>query len=103
MEVEGIRDGIIKEHKKLHACMHIHVHLEWTSSACKDPAVDRGANITCRGHKPDRTLNRDDLPLPLGPITSTERPGGTSNVSSRTSAVPSGAFSATLCSSHTQT
>lgn len=59
-----------------------------------------GSAVTWRGHKPERTLNREDLPLPLGPITSTERPGGTSNVSSRTNAVPSGALSASLCSSH---
>ena len=50
----------------------------------------------CRGQRPDSTLNREDFPQPLGPITSTERPVGTSNVSSLTRGVPSGAFRATL-------
>lgn len=52
--------------------------------------------FTCRGHSPESTLKSEDLPQPLGPITSTERPTGTSNVSSRTSGVPSGALRATL-------
>ena len=51
---------------------------------------------TWRGHRPASTLNRLDLPLPLGPMIMTLRPGGTSKVSSRTSLVPSGEFSATL-------
>ena len=52
--------------------------------------------FTCRGHSPESTLKSEDLPQPLGPITSTERPTGTSKVSSRTSGVPSGALRATL-------
>lgn len=56
-----------------------------------------GAWGTWRGQSPAKTLNRDDFPEPFGPMTSTECPGGTSNVNSRTSAVPSGAFNATLC------
>lgn len=51
---------------------------------------------TCRGHKPESTRNRLDLPDPLGPITRTDLPGGTEKVSSLTSGVPSGALSATL-------
>ena len=81
---------------------HTHYMSTWHGPAmhADDPQCREGARITCRGHKPERTLKRDDLPLPLGPITSTDRPGGTSNVSSRTNAVPSGAFNATLCSTH---
>jgi len=33
------------------------------------------------------------LPLPLGPVSSTERPGATAKVSSRTSTSPSGLYS----------
>lgn len=51
---------------------------------------------TCRGQSPDSTLNREDFPQPFGPMTNTERPTGTSKVSSRTKGVPSGALSATL-------
>ena len=55
-----------------------------------------GLRPTCRGQSPERTRKRLDLPEPLGPMTRTLRPGGTSKLSSRTSGVPSGAFSATL-------
>ncbi len=54
------------------------------------------AGLAWRGQRPDSTLKSEDLPQPLGPITSTERPVGTSKVSSLTSGVPSGAFRATL-------
>ena len=52
--------------------------------------------LACRGHRPESTRNRLDLPDPLGPITRTDLPGGTEKVSSRTRGVPSGALSATL-------
>lgn len=51
---------------------------------------------TCSGHRPASTRKRLLLPDPLGPMMMTDRPGGTSNVSSFTSTVPSGAYSASL-------
>ncbi len=58
--------------------------------------VGENKKLAWRGQRPDSTLKREDLPQPFGPITSTERPVGTSKVSSLTSGVPSGAFRATL-------
>ena len=56
----------------------------------------RTSTNTCKGQSPARTLNRLDFPEPLGPMTMMLLPGGTSKVSSLTSFVPSGEFSATL-------
>ena len=65
------------------------------SPAIEHTRIDR-TGFTCRGHSPASTLNRLDLPEPLGPMTMMLRPGGTSNVSSLTSLVPSGELRATL-------
>jgi hypothetical protein len=48
------------------------------------------------GHSPASTRNSDDLPQPLGPISSTLVPGATSKVRSRTRGWPSGALRDTL-------
>ncbi len=68
-----------------------HDNTRGTSQGCSG---DR--RLACSGQRPASTRNRLLLPEPLGPMMMTERPGGTSNVSSLTSTVPSGAYSASL-------
>ena len=82
MGLDNISGGETIHAIGFHAVRQEYWHMEW--------------ELAWRGQRPDSTLKREDLPQPLGPITSTERPVGTSKVSSLTSGVPSGAFRATL-------